>query len=262
MTAKKGLLVVSFGTSYPETRVKTIDRLEADLTAAFPERILYRAWTSSMIRKKLKERDRITIFSVDEAMAQMAKDGVEDILVQPTHILNGTENEQMTAAIKATRDDFGHVAIGKPLLDSTEDYFSVIDALAKTYPLPDDTALLLMGHGTEHYADSAYAALDYMLKDRGYDSFFVGTVEGYPDFEAMLRLLKKSSYQKVHLVPLMIVAGDHASHDMVGEEDDSWKNRLTEAKFEVSYTKKGLGEIREIRDIFLRHAKKEEESHA
>lgn len=262
MTAKKGLLVVSFGTSYPETRVKTIDRLETDLTAAFPERILYRAWTSSMIRKKLKERDRITIFSVDEAMAQMAKDGVEDILVQPTHILNGTENEQMTDAIKAKRDDFRHVAIGKPLLDSTEDYFSVIDALAKTYPLPDDTALLLMGHGTEHYADSAYAALDYMLKDRGYDSFFVGTVEGYPDFEAMLRLLKKSSYQKVHLVPLMIVAGDHANHDMVGEEDDSWKNRLTEAKFEVSYTKKGLGEIREIRDIFLRHAKKEEESHA
>ncbi len=261
MTAKKGLLVVSFGTSYRETRVKTIERIEAELAAAFPERRLYRAWTSSMIRKKLKERDQISIFSVAEALSQMAVDGIEDILVQPTHIINGTENDLMTAAIKARCENFQCLAIGKPLLYATEDYFATIDALAKTYPQPEDTALLLMGHGTEHYADSAYAALDYMMKAAGHPNFFVGTVEGYPDFEAMLSLLKKSTYQKVHLVPLMIVAGDHANHDMIGEDGDSWKSRLTEMGFAVSYTCKGLGEIKEIRDIFLRHAEKEEKSH-
>lgn len=261
MTAKKGLLVVSFGTSYRETRVKTIERIEAELAAAFPERRLYRAWTSSMIRKKLKERDQISIFSVAEALSQMADDGLTDILVQPTHIINGTENDLMTAAVAARRSDFCHIAMGKPLLHATEDYFAVIDALAKTYPLPEDTALLLMGHGTEHYTDSAYAALDYMMKAAGHANFFVGTVEGYPDFEAMLHLLKKSPYQKVHLVPLMIVAGDHARHDMVGEDEDSWKNRLTKMGFAVSYDCKGLGEIKEIRDIFLQHAKREEENH-
>lgn len=261
MTPKKGLLVVSFGTSYHETRVKTIERLEAELSAAFPERRLYRAWTSSMIRKKLKERDQISILSVAEALAQMADDGIKDILVQPTHIINGTENDLMTAAVEARRGDFQRVALGKPLLYATEDYFAVIDALVKKYPLREDTALLLMGHGTEHYADSAYAALDYMMKAAGHPNFFVGTVEGYPDFNTMLRLLKKSPYQKVHLVPLMIVAGDHANHDMVGEDENSWKSRLTEMGFIVSYACKGLGEIKEIRDIFLYHAEKEEKNH-
>lgn len=262
MTAKKALLVVSFGTSYHETREKTIDCLEKDLAAAFPDRTFYRAWTSSIIRKKLKNRDNIIVFSVAEAMAQIAKDGMEDVLVQPTHILNGTENDLMTAAIKERENDFQHIAIGAPLFFSSEDYFDTIAALAKTYPLPDDTALVMMGHGTEHYTNSAYAALDYMMKDKGHDRYFVGTVEGYPDFETMLRLLQKSPYQKVQLVPLMIVAGDHANNDMAGESGDSWKNRLETAGYEVTYRLKGLGEIKEIRDIFIRHAQKEETNHA
>lgn len=261
MTTEKGLLVVSFGTSYQETRVKTIERLEAELAAAFPERKPYRAWTSSMIRKKLKERDQINIFSVAEALAQMAADGLKDLLIQPTHIINGAENDLMTAAVAARRGDFQRIALGKPLLHANEDYFAVIDAVAKAYPLPEDTALLLMGHGTKHYADSAYAALDYMMKAAGRPNFFVGTVEGYPDFDTMLYFLKKSPYQKVHLVPLMIVAGDHAHNDMVGEDEDSWKHRLTEMGYEVSHACKGLGEIKEIRNIFLDHAKKEEKSH-
>lgn len=262
MTAKKALLVVSFGTSYHETREKTIDCLEEELSAVFPDRTFYRAWTSSIIRKKLKNRDNISIFSVAEAMVQMTKDGIEDVLVQPTHILSGTENDLMTAAIKEREGDFQRVVIGEPLLFSSADYFDIIAALAKTYSLPDDTALVMMGHGTEHYTNSAYAALDYMMKDKGHDQYFVGTVEGYPDFEAMLRLLQKSPYQKVQLVPLMIVAGDHANNDMVGEDADSWKNRLEKAGYEVTYVLKGLGEIKEIRDIFIHHAQKEDRNHA
>jgi sirohydrochlorin cobaltochelatase len=195
-------------------------------------------------------------------MEQMAKDGIEDILVQPTHILNGTENDRMIADIAQRDNDFQRIAIGEPLLYATKDYFDTIHALTKTYPLPKDTALVMMGHGTEHYTNSAYAALDYMMKDRGLNHYFVGTVEGYPDFEAMLRLLQKSPYKKVQLIPLMIVAGDHANNDMVGEDDDSWKNLLEKAGYEVSYVLKGLGEIKEIRDIFICHAQKEETRHA
>lgn len=258
MTAKKGLLVVSFGTSYPATRAKTIDRLESDLAAAFPEREFYRAWTSSIIRKKLLKRDHIRVFSVREALHQMLLDGVDDILVQPTHILSGTENDLMMADIAGYRNQFQRVAVGEPLLCATTDYFETIEAIAKAYPVPSDTALVMMGHGTEHYTNSAYAAMDYMLKATGHPQCFVGTVEGYPDFDTLLCQLQQSPYKKLLLIPLMIVAGDHANHDMAGESSDSWKSLFEKAGYEVDYQLKGIGEITAIREIFICHARKGE----
>ena len=262
MIEKKGLLVVSFGTSYPETRAKTIDCLERDLAAAFPDRAFYRSWTSSIIRKKLRKRDGIEIDSVAEALARISGDNVGDLLIQPTHILNGTENDLMKAAIDNARAKFRRVAVGEPLLCATEDYFRTIDAVAAAFPVPDDTALVMMGHGTEHYTNSAYAALDYMMKATGHANFFVGTVEGYPDFDTMLKQVENSPYRKLKLIPLMIVAGDHANNDMAGKGEDSWKSRFEAAGFAVDCELKGLGEIPAIRRLLIEHAGKGEATDA
>lgn len=253
---EQAILVVSFGTSYHETREKTIDKLEKDLQAAFPERKLYRAWTSKMIIKKILKRDGVKIHTVTEAMETMLADGIRDVLIQPTHILGGVENDLMTADAMAFADRFDSIVIGDPLLIETEDFFATIDAIAAEYDIPDHEGLVLMGHGTTHQTNAVYAALDYMFKDAGHENYFMGTVEAYPEFETMLKLLKKSPYRKVTLLPFMIVAGDHANNDMAGDEDDAWKTMLEKEGYEVTCILKGLGEIPGIRRIFTNHAKK------
>ena len=252
----KSILVVSFGTSYDDTREKTIDKLEEDLQNAFPDRKFYLAWTSKMIIKKIWKRDGIKIHTVTEAMEEMLADGIRDVVIQPTHILGGVENDFMTEDAMAFADQFDSIVIGDPLLIETEDYFATIDAVTAEYDVPKDEALVFMGHGTTHQTNSVYAALDYMFKDSGHENYFMGTVEAYPEFENMLKLLKKSPYQKVTLAPFMIVAGDHANNDMAGDEDDAWKTMLEKEGYEVSCVLKGLGEIPAIRRIFTEHALK------
>lgn len=255
--SKKGLLVVSFGTSFDETRAKTIDKLEEELSAAFPDRAFYRAWTSKIIMKKIFKRDGIKINNVREAMAKMAEDGIEEVLIQPTHILSGVENDLMTEDALAFSDKFQKIIFGDPLLMYTDDFFVVADSVAKEFShLDADTALVLMGHGTTHQTNAVYAALDYIFKARGYKNIFVGTVEGYPDFDTMLGMLKESPYSKVILTPFMIVAGDHANNDMAGDEEDSWKVLLEREGYEVECVLKGLGEYTSIRKIFIDHALK------
>lgn len=253
VNSKKAVLVVSFGTSYAETRAKTIDKLEAAVAAAVPERRLYRAWTSKMIINKVRERDGLQVFTVAEALRQMQADGVEDLLVQPTHILPGVENDLMLADIKAQAENFASLAVGQPLLSSTEDMFTMIDIVAQELDDEPDTALVLMGHGTEHYMNPVYAALDYMFKEVGHSNIFVGTVEAYPALDNVLSLLKKTPYLSVRLAPFMIVAGDHANNDMAGEED-SWKSRLEEAGYKVDCVLRGLGEFDGVAELLCQHA--------
>lgn len=253
---QKAILVVSFGTSYHDTREKTIDKLEEDLQKAFPDRTFYRAWTSKMIIKKVLKRDGIKVNTVTEAMEQMMADGVKDVVIQPTHILGGVENDFMTADAMAFAEQFDSIVIGAPLLIETEDFFTTIEAVVKEFAVPDDEAMVFMGHGTTHQTNSVYAALDYMFKDAGHDNYFIGTVEAYPEFDTMLKLLKKSPYKKVTLAPFMIVAGDHANNDMAGDEDDAWKAMLEKEGYEVTCVLKGLGEIPSIRKIFTSHALK------
>ena len=174
----KGLLVVSFGTSYPETRKKNIEHLETLLAEAFPDRTFYRAYTSGMIRKKLWERDQILIPSVKEAAQAALEDGITDLLVQPTHIMNGIENDQMKEDILSLESHFDKISFGDPLISSTEDQFAVIEALMEELPcLSDQEALVFMGHGSTHHANTLYAALDYAFKQAGYPGVYVGTVE-------------------------------------------------------------------------------------
>jgi sirohydrochlorin cobaltochelatase len=253
---QKALLVVSFGTSFHDTREKTIDKLERDIQAAFPDRKLYRAWTSKMIIAKLLRRDGIHIDTVSEAMARMLADGVTDVLVQPTHILGGVENDFMTADVLAFADKFAKIAIGDPLLVETEDIFKTIEAVVSELAPADDRTLVLMGHGTTHQTNTVYAALDYMFKDAGHANVFVGTVEAYPTFENVLRMLKASGYKKVTLAPFMIVAGDHATNDMAGADEDSWKSMLEAEGYEVECVLRGIGEFEGIGAIFREHAEK------
>ena len=251
---KKAILAVSFGTSHNDTRKVTIDAIERDMQEAFPDYMLYRAWTSKMIIKKLKSRDNVHVFTVREAMEQMKKDGITDVLIQPTHVINGIENDLMKEDALAYRDDFHSITFGDPLLTSAEDNLAVIQAIAEEFSdLTEDQVLVLMGHGTTHYANSIYAALDYTFKDKGYKNIFLGTVEAYPSMESLMRMVKEYNPSKVVLAPFMIVAGDHAKNDMAGDDPDSWYSQFKAAGFEVEPVIKGLGEYTGIRSLLVEH---------
>ena len=232
-TAKKGILVVSFGTSHEDTR----------------------AVTSKMILARIEKRDHIHYDNVTEAMERMKKDGITEVIIQPTHVMNGVENDLMKKDVLAYADHFQSVKFGAPLLTTEEDNEYVVKAVADEFSVIKDkeTALVLMGHGTEHYANAVYAALDYRFEDMGYENVIVGTVEGYPEIDQ--KQLGKCGAKKVVIAPFMIVAGDHAKNDMAGEEEDSWKNIISKAGYEVQTVLKGLGEYESIRKLFVEHAR-------
>lgn len=253
----KAILVVSFGTSHNDTRKVTIDAIEHDIAQAYPDFTLYRAWTSKMIIKKIRERDGIRIPTVREAMEQMIQDGISELIVQPTHVINGIENDLMKEDVLSYSDHFSSVRFGTPLLTSTLDNELVVEAIAQDLgaSLADDEVLVLMGHGTTHYANSIYAALDYTFKDRGYSRIFLGTVEAYPSMESLLRQVKALQPRRAVLAPFMIVAGDHAKNDMAGDDPDSWRCQFEQSGIEVTCILKGLGEYPKIRQLFLDHIK-------
>lgn len=251
---RKAILVVSFGTSYEDTRRKTIDQIEADMQAQFPDYRVYRAWTSGMIRRKIEKRDGVRIPDVAGAMEQMAAENVEEVIVQPTHVMNGIENDQMLKDVASRKHLFVRIAVGAPLLTAHEDSVRVVRLVAKELQPKKDEALVLMGHGSEHYANAIYAALDYQFKDMGYPNIFMGTVEAYPAFDSLLKRIREQNPRRVVLAPFMIVAGDHAENDLAGEDEDSWKCRFEREGFPVSCVLKGLGEYPGVRRLFLEHA--------
>jgi sirohydrochlorin cobaltochelatase len=253
----KAILVVSFGTSYNDTRAVTIDAIEEAIAKAFPDCKVYRAWTSRKIIAKLKKRDGIHIHTIEEAMITMEADGITDVVVQPTHVINGIENDQMKEEVLAYRDRFHSIRFGAPLLTSDKDQKALVQAIASEFhELRADEVLVLMGHGTMHEMNSVYETLDCRFKDMGYQNIFLGTVEAYPGIETLLRTVKKLNPVKVTLAPFMIVAGDHAKNDMAGDEPKSWMNQFKRAGFEVDTVLKGLGEYEGIRQLLVEHAKR------
>ncbi len=254
MNQKKAMLIVSFGTSYEETRNKTIGAIEKEIAEAYPDWELRRAFTSGMILRVLKQRDGLHIDNVAEAMQRLAEDGFEEVCIQPTHVINGEEYEKMVGEINPFLNKFESVKIGAPLLTSSKDYGAVVEGVMAQFPdLKEDEALVLMGHGTEHHADAVYAALNYRFKAMGHKNVFVGTVEGYPDFNQLHSMVKDYQPKRVILLPFMVVAGDHAQNDMAGNEEDSWKTLFEQSGYEVECILKGLGEFREIRAQYLKH---------
>ncbi len=251
---QKALLVVSFGTTHADTREKTIDRIEQDLAAAFPDRTLYRAWTSEKILHKLRQSG-VCIDTIPQALARMAADGVTDVLVQPTHMIPGVENDVMLRKIADASHRFSQITISTPLLYAPEDITAVAGLLATVFsPLPDDTALVLMGHGSTHQAGEVYTALDRCCKAAGHANIYIATVEGTPTLPDILPALRRQAYRHILLAPCMIVAGDHAVNDMAGEAEDSWKNLLAASGYAVRCLIRGLGEYPGIRQLFVRHA--------
>ena len=254
---KKALLVVSFGTTYHDTLEKNIAAIERDLAAAFPDRDLYRAFTSGMILRRLRERDGLAIDNTQEALERLARAGYTDVVLQSTHVMNGEERDKMMAHALPFVERFQSLTFGAPLLTEIEDYHAAARALLARLPEKrEDSAIVYMGHGTEHHANAVYALLEYVLHDMGRTDIHIGTVEGYPGFEEVCRRLEEQGGVKnVLLVPLMVVAGDHARNDLAGEEPDSWKSLLTERGYAVSCQIEGLGENPAIRAIFVDHAR-------
>ena len=253
---KTAVLVISFGTSYPETLGKTIAAIENDLGAAFPEADVFRAFTSGMIRRKIEKRDGVHIDSPLEAIQKIKAEGYTDVVCQTTHIINGTEYDLMMADLKPYAEAFDSFTVGRPLLTTHEDYQAVtkilVDALPKMSPVD---AWVYMGHGSEHTANSAYPAMNYYFANAGHPECLMGTVEGFPEVEDIVGSLKQTNYKRVGLSPFMIVAGDHAQNDMAGDDKDSWKNILFSAGYDVTCDVRGLGENPAIRAMFVDHAK-------
>lgn len=256
---KKAILAVSFGTSHPDTLEKNIAAIEADMAAAFPERTLRRAFTSGMIIRKLA-REGTVIDNVPQALERLLAEGYTDLVVQPTHVMNGEEYHKLMNQALPYRDRFGRMAFGRPLLTAAEDYADLGRALLTQLPPAEpETAVLYMGHGSEHQANSAYALMEYTFHDLGRRDVVIGTVEGYPGFgEALRRLKERPSVRRVELRPLMTVAGDHAKNDLAGEGTDSWKNQLAAEGYQTSCVLAGLGENPAVRALFVRHAKEAE----
>lgn len=249
---KKGILIVSFGTSHLDTLEKTIAVIEREAAEKFPRAGVYRAFTSSVIIRKLKRTAGLAVDTVGEALERMAADGVEEVIVQPTHIINGIENDAMMESLMEHMGLFRQIRAGKPLLSTVDDYKKSVHAVMTETELDPGEMLVLMGHGTDHHANSAYPTLEYTFHALGYTQVLVGTVESFPELNNVMARLEISGKKKAVLMPFMLVAGDHAKNDMAGEED-SWKSRLEEEGYEVRVILKGLGELEGIRKIFLEH---------
>ncbi|CAH2212031.1 sirohydrochlorin cobaltochelatase [Tepidibacter aestuarii] len=253
---KKAVLVVSFGTSYADTRKVTIEACEEKIDKAFPDYEMRRAFTSNIIIKKLKERDGIEVDDPTQALDKLKEEGFSEVVVQSLHVMNGAEYDDLAEVVNQYKDDFDKIKMGSPLLTSVQDYKDLAEALkTQIGELKDNEAIVFMGHGTHHYANATYACLDYVLEDMGINAY-VGTVEGYPELDNVINKLNKNNIEKVTLMPLMLVAGDHANNDMAGDEEDSWKSILKKEGFVVETYLHGLGENEKVQDMYVNHAKK------
>ena len=256
----KGILSVSFGTSYADTRAKTIDAIDSKLAAAFPDRAFYSAWTSPRIMAKVLAERGEHHDSLDEAFARMNADAVDDLVVATMCLMQGGEMRKIVEAARAWAAQGNRaVRVAQPLMASPADHAAAARAIADEFSdMSDDEALLLMGHGSPLGPNDLYADVQAELRALDKGNFFVATVEGEPAFEDVLPLVKDSGVARVRLAPFMIVAGDHARNDMAGG-DDSWASQLSSQGLEVEVVLKGLGEYQAIQQLVVDHARSAEE---
>ena len=255
-SADTAILAVSFGTSFNESRDITIGAIENAISEAFPQYPVRRAFTAQIIIDKLAERDGIQIDNVTQALDRAVADGIKNLIVQPTHLMNGLEYADLVDELADYETDFDQIVLGEPLLTSDEDYEAVIKAITDATKSYDDgeTAIVFMGHGTEAESNQVYAAMQEKLSAAGFGNYYRGTVEANPSLEDVVAALKEAgAYKKVVLEPLMVVCGDHANNDMAGDEEDSWKTAFEAEGYEVECVLRGLGELEGIRKIYVDH---------
>ena len=274
---EKELLVVSFGTSFNDSRVADIKSIEDALQEANPDWSVRRAFTAQIIINHIQARDGEKIDNMEQALERAVANGVKQLVVQPTHLMHGAEYDEMCAAIDKVRDQFDSVEIAEPMLGEVGNDATVInadkEAVAKavvaaaleesgyesTAAAKDaGVAYVLMGHGTAHVAKVTYSQMATQMAKLGYENVFVGTVEGEPEetsCEAVIEAVKNAGYTTVVLRPLMVVAGDHANNDMAGADDDSWKTMFEAAGFTVNCQISGLGRIADVQALYVAHSK-------
>ena len=271
------ILVVSFGTSFNDSRAEDIGGVEKALQAAYPDWSVRRAFTAQIIINHVQARDDEVIDNMQQALDRAVANGVKNLVVQPTHLMHGAEYDEMTEAIDGYKDKFESVAIAEPMLGEVGDDATVIndDKKAVAQAITDEackeagfddmkaaadagTAFVFMGHGTSHVANVSYDQMQTQMEQLGYKNVFIGTVEGEPEdteCQAVIEKIKEAGYKKVILRPLMVVAGDHANNDMAGDDDDSWKSQFeASGVFDSIDTQiAGLGEIDAIQQLYVAH---------
>lgn len=252
---KKAILVVSFGTSHLDTLRVTIEKAENQIRDHFNDYDIYRAFTSHKIIRKLREKYEMFIDTPEEVMAKLYEDDYEDVIIQPLHIIPGEEYIYINKIGEAYKDKFRSVKMGRPIFyyqgieNLPQDCSLFIEATKKLYE--ENNAVVYVGHGTAHSANAVYGCLQTVFEDEGYENVFVGTVEGYPNFEAVLKRLKRKNIDEVTLAPLMVVAGDHAKNDMASDEEGSWKSMLEKEGIKVNIYLKGLGENERFNQLYI-----------
>ena len=273
------LLVVSFGTSFNDSRAEDIGGVEKALQAAYPDWSVRRAFTAQIIINHVQARDDEKIDNVDQALERAVSNGVKKLIIQPTHLMHGAEYDELKEAVDSYKDKFESVTIAEPLLgevgsDATvinEDKQAVAEAItaqavkSANYDsldaaAEDGTAFVFMGHGTSHTAKVTYSQMQTQMDTLGYKNVFIGTVEGEPEetaCENVIEAVKAAGYKKVILRPLMVVAGDHANNDMAGEDEDSWKSQFeaSGAFDEIDTQIEGLGRIDAVEQLYVQHTK-------
>lgn len=271
------LLVVSFGTSFNDSRVADIKGIEDALAEANPDWSVRRAFTAQIIINHIQARDGEAIDNMDQALDRAVANGVKNLVVQPTHLMHGAEYDELMEAVDAYKDKFESVKVAEPLLGEVGADASAVNADKKAVAeaitaeavktagfdtldaaKEDGVAFVFMGHGTSHTAKVSYSQMQAQMKDLGYENVFIGTVEGEPEetaCENVIAAVAEAGYTKVVLRPLMVVAGDHANNDMAGDDDDSWKSMFeASGKFEnIDCQIAGLGEIPAIQELYVAH---------
>lgn len=252
---KKAILVVSFGTSYLEPLKNSIENVEDKIRNQFKDYDVYRAFTSHMIIKKLEIVHGLIVEKPEELLERLYIEGYEEVIIQPLHIIPGEEFSYIKNIEVYFKDKFKSIKVGRPIF-----YYQGIEGLPEDYSLfiksikgiiEGEEAVVMMGHGTVHPSNAVYGALQSVLNDEGYKNVFVGTVKGYPNFTSVLNKIKKRGIKKVLLMPLMLVAGNHAINDMTSEKDNSWKSMLEAEGIEVKLWTKGLGEVDEFAQLYI-----------
>ena len=272
---EKELLVVSFGTSFNDSRAEDIKGIEDALAEAFPDWSVRRAFTAQIIINHIQARDGEKIDNMEQALDRAVANGVKTLVVQPTHLMHGAEYDEMCEALEEYKDKIETIVVAEPMLGEVGSDATVInadkEAVAKAVvaaaleeagyestekAAEESTAFVFMGHGTAHVAKVTYSQMQTQMQNLGYDNVFIGTVEGEPEATAcenVIEAVKAAGYTKVVLRPLMVVAGDHANNDMAGSDDDSWKTMFEAAGLDVTCQISGLGRIEAVQQLYVAH---------
>lgn len=256
---KKAILIVSFGTKHLNTLNNTIGAIERYIQEQFPNYRVYRAFTSEMIVSILKNEYATEVCTLDEAMDQMHEDGVDQVIVQPTYVVHSMAFLKLKEELKKYRGAFQKICLGEPLLNRPEDYKACVNAMIDEWKLTREEIIVIAGHGTRHYAQSAYTMLEYVFHLFGYTNVLVGTVRGFPDVNNVMEKLELLDRARVRIIPFMIVSGEHVMYDL-SKGGTSWASRFSKMGFPSEVESRGLGEMQGIRRIFAEHIREALES--